>query len=59
MGFTRCGFEGNLRNIRESTRKNFSVFYFFVILENENGFALFGDNKKVVILSPNTAMLFH
>ena len=29
MGFARCGVEGNLRNILENTRKNFSIFYFF------------------------------
>ena len=26
MGFARCGVEGNLRNILENTRKNFSIF---------------------------------
>ena len=28
MGFARCGVEGNLRKIIESTRKNFSIFQF-------------------------------
>ena len=26
MGFARCGVEGNLKEILENTRKNFSIF---------------------------------
>ena len=40
MGFARCGVEGNLREILESTRKKPFRFYFFVNLKKRKWFLL-------------------
>ena len=40
MGFARCGVEGNLREILESTRKKTFRFYFFVNLKKRKWFLL-------------------
>ena len=42
MGFARCGVEGNLREILESTRKKPFRFYFFVNLKKRKWFLLEG-----------------
>ena len=56
MGFARCGVEGNLREILESTRKKPFRFYFFVNLKKRKWFSLaFGSLLEISVAVARTS----
>ena len=56
MGFARCGVEGNLREILESTRKKPFRFYFFVNLKKRKWFLLaFGSPLEISVAVARTS----